>query len=65
MRVGLLFGLIVPIALEDIGEIKNAGHTFKEAGAGKETKTVFVERGSVHTPSIVANHVATSLWLIP
>jgi hypothetical protein len=60
MRVRLVFGPIVPIALEDIGEIKNSGHTFKEAGAGKEAETVFVWRGSVHTPGIVANHMPAS-----
>jgi hypothetical protein len=40
IRVRLVFGPIVPITLEDIGEIKNAGHTFKETGAGKEAETV-------------------------
>jgi hypothetical protein len=42
IRVRLVLGPIVSIALEDVGEIKNAGHTFEEAGAGKEAETVFV-----------------------
>jgi hypothetical protein len=41
-RIGvrLMFGHIIPIALEDVGEIKDPSRAFKEAGAGKETKTV-------------------------
>jgi hypothetical protein len=40
--VSLVCCRIVPIALEDISEIKNAGYAFKEAGTGKEAETVFV-----------------------